>query len=59
MLRVVFLLALRQTEGLIGSGVHLLGLDLPEPDHITPGRGRVNMPIGATIGMRRQCAKIG
>ena len=32
-LRAVFRLALRQTEGLIGSLVHLLGLDLPVPDH--------------------------
>ncbi len=31
-LRAVFRLALRQTEGLIGSILHLLGLDLPVPD---------------------------
>jgi len=29
----VFRLALRQTEGLIGSVLHLLGHDLPVPDH--------------------------
>src|ERR687886_1827573 len=34
-LRAVFRLALRQTEGLIGSLIHLLGLDLPVPDHST------------------------
>jgi hypothetical protein len=38
MLRAVFRLALRQTEGLIGSVLHLLGLDLPVPDHSTLGR---------------------
>jgi len=33
--RAVFRLALRQTEGLIGSVVGLLGLDLAVPDHTT------------------------
>jgi Transposase DDE domain len=28
-------LALRQTEGLIGSVIRLPGLDLPVPDHTT------------------------
>jgi hypothetical protein len=32
-LRAVFRLALRQTEGLIGSVLKLLGLDLAVPDH--------------------------
>ena len=34
-LRAVFRLALRQTEGLIGSVLHLLGLALAVPDHTT------------------------
>src|SRR4051812_45685854 len=34
-LKAVFRLALRQTEGLIGSILHLLGLDLSVPDHTT------------------------
>ncbi len=34
-LRAVFRLALRQTEGLIGSVIGLLGLDLAAPDHST------------------------
>src|SRR5690349_11593102 len=34
-LRVVFDLALRQTEGLVGSLLELMGLDLPVPDHST------------------------
>lgn len=38
MLRAVFRLALRQTEGLISSVLHLLGLDLPVPDHSTISR---------------------
>ena len=37
-LRAVFRLALRQTEGLIGSILQLLGLDLPVPDHSTLSR---------------------
>jgi hypothetical protein len=37
-LRAVFRLALRQTEGLIGSILHLLGLDLSVPDHSTLSR---------------------
>jgi hypothetical protein len=37
-LRAVFRLALRQTEGLIGSVLQLLGLDLPVPDHSTMSR---------------------
>ena len=38
MLRAVFHLALRQTEGLIPSILRLLGLDLPVPDHSTMAR---------------------
>jgi len=34
----VFHLALRQTEGLIGSILQLLGLDLPVPDFSTLSR---------------------
>src|SRR3712207_6087198 len=34
-LRTVFRLALRQTEGLIGSVLHLLGVELAVPDHNT------------------------
>ena len=37
-LRAVFHLALRQTEGLIGSVLRLLGLDLPVPDFSTLSR---------------------
>jgi hypothetical protein len=37
-LRAVFRLALRQTEGLIASILHLLGLDLAIPDHSTLSR---------------------
>ena len=37
-LRAVFRLALRQTEGLIGSILRLLGLDLAVPDHSTMSR---------------------
>ena len=37
-LRAVFRLALRQTEGLIGSVIRLLGLSLVVPDHSTLSR---------------------
>jgi hypothetical protein len=37
-MRMVFGLALRQTEGLIGSVVALLGLALAVPDHSTLSR---------------------
>ena len=37
-LRAVFRLALRQTEGLIGSILRLLGIDLTLPDHSTLSR---------------------
>ncbi|WP_043345553.1 IS5 family transposase [Belnapia moabensis] len=37
-LRALFRLALRQTEGLIGSILQLLGLDLAVPDHSTLSR---------------------
>ena len=37
-LRAVFRLALRQTEGLVGSIIALLGLDLAVPDHSTLSR---------------------
>src|SRR3954452_24693095 len=46
-LRAVFRLALRQTEGLISSILHLLGLDLAVPDHSTLSRRAetLKMPI--------------
>src|ERR687888_2649638 len=37
-LRVIFRLGLRQTEGLTGSLLQLLGLELPVPDHSTLSR---------------------
>ncbi len=64
-LRAVFRLALRQTEGLIGSILALLGLDLAVPDHSTlsrraetldvaspqPGSGPVHLLVDST-GLR-------
>jgi hypothetical protein len=61
-LRSVFRLALRQTEGLIGSIIALLGLDLSVPDHTTlsrraesldvvrprPGSGPVHLLVDST-----------
>jgi hypothetical protein len=61
-LRSVFRLALRQTEGLIGSIIALLGLELSVPDHTTlsrraesldvvrprPGSGPVHLLVDST-----------
>jgi len=61
-LRTVFHLALRQTEGLIGSLITLLGLELAVPDHTTlsrraetldivrpqPGSGPVHLLVDST-----------
>src|SRR5215207_7973313 len=44
-LRAVFRLAYRQTEGLIGSLMHLLGLDLPVPDHTTLSRRAATLEV--------------
>src|ERR671916_3028741 len=44
-LRAVFRLALRQTEGLIGSIIGLLGLDLAVPDHTTLSRRAATLEI--------------
>jgi hypothetical protein len=44
-LRAVFRLALRQTEGLIGSLLQLLGLDLAVPDHSTLSRRAETLEI--------------
>jgi hypothetical protein len=44
-LRVVFRLALGQTEGLIGSILRLLGLELRVPDHTTLSRRAESLPV--------------
>src|SRR6266567_1152221 len=44
-LRAVFRLALRQTEGLIGSVLQLLGLDLAVPDHSTLSRRAATLEV--------------
>ena len=44
-LRAVFRLALWQTEGLIGSIITLLGLDLAVPDHTTLSRRAENLAV--------------
>ncbi len=46
-LRAVFRLALRQTEGLIGSIIALLGLDLAVPDHSTLSRRAKTLEVPA------------
>src|SRR3954454_12935907 len=44
-LRTVFRLALRQTDGLIGSVLQLLDLDLPVPDHSTLSRRAATLEV--------------
>jgi DDE family transposase len=44
-LRAVFRLAVRQTEGLIGSIIGLLGLDLAVPDHTTLSRRAATLEV--------------
>jgi len=44
-LRAVFRFALRQTEGLIGSIIALLGLNLAVPDHTTLSRRAENLDV--------------
>jgi len=44
-LRAVFRLALRQTEGLMGSIIHLLGLSLAVPDHSTLSRRMATLAV--------------
>lgn len=48
-LRAVFRLALRQTEGLIGSILRLLGLDLTVPDHSTLSRRAETLEVPRPI----------
>src|ERR671928_1469046 len=44
-LRAVFRLGLRQTEGLIGSVLRLLGLELAVPDHTTLSRRAATLEV--------------
>jgi hypothetical protein len=44
-LRAVFRLALRQSEGLIGSIMRMLNIDLPVPDHTTLSRRASGLPV--------------
>ena len=48
-LRAVFRLALRQTEGLIGSVMRLLGLDLAVPDHSTLSRRAETLEVPSPV----------
>jgi len=47
-LRVVFRLAPRQCEGLIGSIMHMLGIDLAVPDHTTLSRRARRLEVEPT-----------
>ena len=61
-LRAVFRLALRQTEGLIGSIMGLLGLDLPVPDHTTLSRRAATLelprPKSSSAGAGREAEPV-
>src|SRR5215203_1133232 len=57
-LRAVFRLAYRQTEGLIGSVIRLLGLDLPVPDHTTLSRRAATLEVPRPrSGSRSDCGR--
>ncbi len=64
-LRAVFHVALRQTEGLIGSTIGLLGLDLAVPDHSTLSRRAATLEVplvekhGTTTRRSRRTLHIG
>ena len=49
MLRLAFRRPWRQTEGLLGSIMVQLGLDLPVPDHTTFSRRSVNLSVAAAL----------
>jgi hypothetical protein len=49
MLRLAFGRPWRQTEGLLGSIVDLLGLDLPVPDHTTFSRRSVDLGVATAL----------
>jgi hypothetical protein len=53
-LRAVFRLALRQTEGLIGSILKLLGLDLAVPDHSTLTRRAETLEVPRPCSSSRE-----
>ena len=55
-LRAVFRMALRQTEGLIGSIMRMLEVDLPIPDHSASEARRDD---AEPSGMRAACANQG
>ncbi len=49
MLRLAFGRPWRQTEGLLGSLMRLLGLDLPVPDHTTFSRRSANLEVASAL----------
>jgi hypothetical protein len=49
MLRLAFGRPWRQTEGLLGSLIRLLGLDLPVPDHTTFSRRSADLAVATTL----------
>ena len=49
MLRLAFSRPWRQTEGLLGSLMRLLGLDLPVPDHTTFSRRSANLEVAPAL----------
>ena len=53
-LAITTALTLRQTEGLIGSVLQLLGLDLPVPDHSTLSRRAETLSVEEWLQLARQ-----
>lgn len=53
MLRLAFGRPWRQTEGLLGSLMRLLGFELPVPDHTTFSRRSVDLEVATALQRRR------
>ena len=53
-LKSVFHLSLRTTQGFLESGVTLIALDLPVPDYSTVSRRQTWRPLGALLSKRQK-----
>src|SRR4051812_26692237 len=55
MLRLAFGRPWRQTEGMLGSIIDLLGLDLPVPDHTTFSRRGADLGVATALKKTSAC----
>ena len=59
MLRLAFGRPWRQTEGMLGSILRLLGLDLPVPDHTTFSRRSADLAVAKAVEHSRRAGSRG